>query len=159
MALNKHSEPEIAMNKCTLAWLTGFMLLATTSHAEQKVKVGHYELHYNTFPSTFLAKDIANTYQIVRSKNRGIVSVSVLNTSADSPEAVEAEVSIEANNLLNQNKEIKIFKIVEENQAVYYLGTFALNDQEDVNFSISAKPATDPDVELTVSFAREFFTD
>lgn len=139
--------------------LTCLLLLTTTSQAEQKVKAGHYELHYNTFPSTFLAKEIANTYQIVRSKNRGIVSISVLDTRVSPPTAVEADVDIQANNLLNQNKEIKIFKIVEENEAVYYLGTFALNDQEDVNFSITAEPTGAPDVNLEVSFAREFFTD
>ena len=138
---------------------TCLLMLSHPALAEQKVKAGHYELHYNTFPSTFLAKEIANTYQIVRSKNRGIVSISVLNTQTNPPSAVEADVKIQANNLLNQNKEIKMFKIVEENAAVYYLGTFALNDQEDVNFSITATPATAPDVDLEVSFSREFFTD
>lgn len=147
------------MNKIALALISCMLLYTQTGLAEQKVKAGHYELHYNTFPSTFLAKEIANTYQIVRSKNRGIVSISVLNTKTNPPAAVEAKVEIQANNLLNQNKDIKLFKIVEENEAVYYLGTFALNDQEDVNFNISAKPAGDPDVELVVSFSREFFTD
>ncbi|TDR22452.1 DUF4426 domain-containing protein [Marinicella litoralis] len=136
-----------------------FMLLTTQiSWAEQKVSAGHFELHYNTFPSTFLSKEIANTYQITRSKNRGIVSISVIDKSTDTAKAVEAEVTITAKNLLNQNKEIKFFKIVEANKAVYYLGSFALNDQEDINFSITATP-TNSEVKLSTKFSREFFTD
>ena len=147
------------MKILTTTIMTCLLMFAQTGWAEQKVKAGHYELHYNTFPSTFLAKEIANTYQIVRSKNRGIISVSVLNTRNTPATAVEANVDIQANNLLNQNKEIKLFKIVEENEAVYYLGTFALNNQEDVNFNITAKPIADEDIELNVKFSREFFTD
>lgn len=136
-----------------------FMLLAVqTSWAEQKVSAGNYELHYNTFPSTFLSKEIANTYQITRSKSRGIVSISVIDKSKEPSVAVEAEVKILAKNLLNQEKEIKFFKIVEENMAVYYLGSFAMNNQEDINFTLSATPK-DSDTKLTTQFAREFFTD
>lgn len=135
------------------------MLLAThVSLAEQKVSVEHYELHYNTFPSTFLSKEIANAYQINRSKSRGIISISVIDKSKEPSVAVEADVKIVAKNLLNQVKEIKFFKIVEENMAVYYLGSFALNDQEDINFNITAIP-TNSDIRLTTKFAREFFTD
>lgn len=135
------------------------LLISTTAVvAEQKVTQGDYELHYNTFPSTFLAKEIANTYQITRSKNRGIVSISVLNKSTTPPMAMEAKISISAKNLLNQTKEIKLHKITEENQAVYYLGSFALNNQEDVNFAISAQP-NGSDETLSVQFSREFYTD
>jgi len=136
-----------------------FMLFMThVSWAEQKISVGHYELHYNTFPSTFLSKEIANTYQITRSKSRGILSISVIDKSQEQPIAVESEVKIMAKNLLNQEKEIKFFKIVEGNNAVYYLGTFAMNNQEDINFSLSATPVNS-DIELTTKFSREFFTD
>ncbi|WP_223787844.1 DUF4426 domain-containing protein [Marinicella meishanensis] len=134
------------------------LFMATAVVAEQKVTQGHFELHYNTFPSTFLAKEIANTYQITRSKNRGIVSISVLDKSSNPPLALEAKITISAKNLLNQTKEIKLHKITEENQAVYYLGSFALNNQEDVNFSITAQP-NGSDEKLSVQFSREFYTD
>jgi hypothetical protein len=132
--------------------------LAQNSAAEQKKSQGDFELHYNTFPSTFLSKEVANTHQITRSKNRGIISISVLNTSQTPPKALEADITIVAKNLLNQNKDVKLFKVTEENQAVYYLGTFALNNQEDVNFSISATP-TGSDEVINLKFSREFYTD
>ncbi len=139
--------------------LLGILLLTSQiSFAEQKVTSGQYELHYNTFPSTFLSKEVASANQIQRSKNRGVISISVLDTSQDPSLAVEAEVTISAKNLLNQKKEVKFFKIVEANEAIYYLGTYALNDQEDINFSIEAKPQGSETV-LKVKFNREFFTD
>lgn len=126
--------------------------------AEQVVIQGDHELHYNTFPSTFLSKEIANTYQITRSKNRGILSISVMDKSGESPKAVEADITIQAKNLVHQNKDIKLIKIREQDDAIYYLGTFALNNEENVNFSIEAKP-TGSDTVFLVKFTREFFTD
>ncbi len=146
------------MKKPLYSLLILMLFFTQVSWAEQKVSNGNYELHYNTFPSTFLSKEIANAYQITRSKNRGIVSVSVIDKSNQPSSAIEADVQITAKNLLNQNKEIKFFKIVEENQAVYYLGSFAMNDQEDINFSITATPKNS-DLKLTTKFSREFFTD
>ena len=145
------------MKKAYLILVVYFILLPQITFAEQKVSAGQYELHYNTFPSTFLSTEIANRHQITRSKNRGLISISVIDTSQESPIAVAANIDLKANNILNQNKEIELFKIVEENKAIYYLGSFALNDQEDVNFNITATPI-DTDVKLHVKFSREFFT-
>ncbi len=136
------------------------LLLATshTSQAEQMVIQGDHELHYNTFPSTFLSKEVANAYQITRSKNRGILSISIMDQSGEKPKAVEANITVDAKNLVHQSKDIKLIKIVEQDEAVYYLGTFALNNQENVNFTINAKPAGS-DTVFQVKFTREFFTD
>lgn len=147
-----------AYMKKTITLLVSIFILATSAYAEQKAIKGDYELHYNTFPSTFLSKDIANTYQIIRSKNRGIVSISILKTSETPPKALEAQVEVLAKNLLNQKKDIRLIKITEQNQAVYYLGTFAMNNQEDVNFKITATPKGS-DENIQVTFSREFFTD
>lgn len=138
--------------------LISLLLLSFMTSAEQKATQGDFELHYNTFPSTFLSKEIANTYQITRSKNRGIISLSVLNKSLSPSQAIEADITIVVKNLLNQTKDVKLIKITEGNEAVYYLGTFAMNDQEDVNFEITAKPVGS-DENIRVKFSREFFTD
>ncbi len=142
--------------RITLACLA--LLFSISVLAEQKVSQGDYELHYNTFPSTFLSKEIANAYQIVRSKNRGIISISLLDTSQMPAKAMEGNIEITAKNLLNQTKDVKLIKITEKNQAVYYLGTFALNNQEDVNFSLTAVP-TGSEERISVRFSREFYTD
>ncbi|MCB1581560.1 MAG: DUF4426 domain-containing protein [Marinicella sp.] len=147
------------MKKVLILITTLLLLAAQITYAEQKVTVGKYELHYNTFPSTFLSKEVANANQIQRSKSRGIVSVSILDTETEHNTAVEADVTILAKNLLNQKKDITLFKVVEENKAIYYLGTFALNNQEDINFTIEAVPKGAADTKLQVKFNREFFTD
>ncbi|MCX7544682.1 DUF4426 domain-containing protein [Marinicella gelatinilytica] len=139
--------------------IIGFLMtFSSLLMAEQVVIQGDHELHYNTFPSTFLSKEIANTYQITRSKNRGILSISVMDKSGEEPKAVEADITIEAKNLVHQSKDIKLIKIVEQDEAIYYLGTFALNNEENVNFSIEAKP-TGSNTLFQVKFSREFFTD
>ena len=135
--------------------LTGFTLI---SQAEQVVIQDNHELHYNTFPSTFLSKEIANTYQITRSKNRGILSISVMDKTGDEAKSVEADIKVEAKNLVHQNKDIQLIKIKEQDEAVYYLGTFALNNEENVNFTIEAQPKG-TDTVFLVKFTREFFTD
>jgi len=149
----KHARP---LPNCLM--LISLLSLTFMAAAEQKTTQGDFELHYNTFPSTFLSKEIANTYQITRSKNRGIVSLSVLDKTQSPSIALEAEITIVVKNLLDQNKDVKLIKITEENQAVYYLGTFALNNQEDVHFSINATPKGSEEV-ISVKFAREFYTD
>lgn len=146
------------MKHLPISLFTLLLFFIGSAQAEQKATLGDYELHYNTFPSTFLSKEIATTYQIVRSKNRGIVSISVLNTQTKPPKALEAEVEVLAKNLLNQKKDIRLIKVTEQNEAVYYLGTFAMNNQEDVNFEINATPMGSEDT-ISVKFSREFFTD
>lgn len=142
--------------RCLL--LITLLSMAFIAQAEQKTIQGDFELHYNTFPSTFLSKEIANTYQILRSKNRGIISLSVLDKTQVPPTAMEADIIITAKNLVHQNKDVKLIKITEENQAVYYLGTFALNNQEDVNFNIAATPKGSEET-IKIQFSREFYTD
>jgi len=143
------------LNCLTLISLLSF---AFEAKAEQKITQGEFELHYNTFPATFLSKEIANTYQITRSKNRGIVSLSVLNTTHSPPKALKANISISAKNLLNQNKDIKLIEIIEKDEAVYYLGTFSINNQEDVNFDISVTHKGSEKA-IKLKFSREFYTD
>jgi hypothetical protein len=146
------------MKKITTLITTLLLMSVQICWAEQKASSGNYELHYNTFPSTFLSKEVANANQIQRSKNRGILSISVIDTTQKPTIAVEADVKVDARNLLNQKKEINFFKITEENKAVYYLGTFAMNNQEDINFKITATPKGS-ETTIEVKFNREFFTD
>lgn len=146
------------MVKIRITLVSLALLFSVSVLSEQKVSQGDYELHYNTFPSTFLSKEIANAYQITRSKNRGVISISLLDMSKMPAMAIEGEIEISAKNLLNQTKPVKLIKISEQNQAVYYLGTFALNNQEDVNFSLTAVPAGSEE-RISVKFSREFYTD
>lgn len=146
-----------AVMKFSLLVMLIFAAVWQPTYAEQKVTKGPLELHYNTFPATFLGSKIATNYQIKRSKSRGIVSITVMDTSQTPPKAIEADVSIKAQNILGQEKSVEVKTIKENDGSIYYLGLFRMNNEESINFKVSAK--TIDKNTISHAFTREFFTD
>jgi len=118
---------------------------------------GDYTVHYNAFTSDSLQPSMAKAYGITRSKNRGLVSISILKKSL-SPlgKPVKAKVSAEANNLTGQWKSIPIREI-NDGGAVYYISEFRVAHKEVLTFKITAVPE-DSDQELQVKFQQQFYT-
>jgi len=118
---------------------------------------GDYTVHYNAFTSDSLQPSMAKAYGITRSKNRGLVSISILKKDL-SPlgKPVKAEVSAEANNLTGQWKKIPIREII-DGGAVYYISEFRVAHKEVLTFNITAKPE-DSDKPLNFKFQQEFYT-
>lgn len=143
------------MKKIVLLFLTS-LLISTIGFAEQKVSEGIYEVHYNAFTSTFLPLEVAKAYQIGRSKNRGLLNISVLKNVDGIHVASKARVEIKANNLLGQDKKIDLQEIVESDEAIYYLGKFAISDNEDITFNISVVPEGSKKA-IQFKYAKEFF--
>lgn len=110
------------------------LLFSTTVHAEQKVVVGEYEIHYIVIPTTFLRPEVADQYELPRGKNRALVNVSVL----DGDGAVKAGVSGSSRNLLEQRQVLK-FTEVDEGNAVYYLALITHADEENHRISIQVE--------------------
>ena len=133
------------------------LLISTACLAEQKVSDGIYEVHYNAFTSTFLPLEVAKAYQIGHSKNRGLLNVSVLKNVDGTNMATKAKVNIKARNLLGQDKKVDLQEIVESDEAVYYLGKFAITDNEDITFTISVVPEGS-NKPIQFKYAKEFFT-
>ncbi len=141
--------------------LMAFLLLMTAQSvglAESKISQGDYELHFTTLPSTFLPKEVTTANQIKRSNSRGVLSISVLNTQSQPAKAIAADVKVSAKNLLGQSKDIEIKQIKEGDEAVYYLALYRINNQENVHFTIEAKPQGSKQW-IKHEFTREFFTD
>lgn len=137
--------------------------LALPALAEQSVKTGKYEVHYNTFLSTFLTPEVAKAYQIGRSKNKAVLNVSVLDISGEKPQAVEAQVYMRIRNAYGQEKDVTPRKVVEpgdtpDTRAIYYLTTFKVSNREQVNFHIQVKPAGE-ERPIDIKFSKEFFTE
>ena len=101
-------------------------LTTASSHAEQKVTSGAYEIHYIVIPTTFLRPAIASQYNIPRGKNRALVNVSVL-TKDGNP--VKAVLTGRTKNLLEQGQTLS-FSLVEEGPAIYYLAVLNHADEE-----------------------------
>lgn len=117
--------------------------------------IGDHVVHFSAMSTDQLTPEVARAFNIVRSKNRAMLTVSVLSKSDQ--KAVAATVSVDAVNLTGQLKNISMRKI-EEGEAIYYVGEVAVANRETLVFDISVMPdGTGRASELR--FKREFFTD
>lgn len=100
--------------------------------AEQSVELAGYEVHYSVIRSTFLQPQVAERHDIVRAKNRAVITISALHDdSKPPPDRITGTVT----NLLSQQTPLE-FKLVEEGSARYYLATFLFTSEEPLTFKV-----------------------
>ncbi|MFJ4194658.1 DUF4426 domain-containing protein [Pseudomonas sp. NPDC089534] len=116
---------------------------------ERKEVFGDVTVHYNTFNSTYLTPDIAKAAELVRSKNQGVINVSVI--KADKP--VIAQVSGTVKDLTSQSVPLK-FRQITEQGAIYYIAQFPVEQQETRTFEIKVQTGDKVD---TINFNQELF--
>ena len=119
---------------------------------------GDYTIYYSAFTSDTLQPAVAKTYGITRSKNLGLLSVSVVKKSL-SPlgTPVKAQVKGEATNLTGQMKNVDI-REVEDSGAVYYLSEIYVSHKEVLDFTLYVKPEGESSP-FVVKFRQQFYTD
>jgi hypothetical protein len=117
--------------------------------------IGDHVVHFSAQSTDQLSPDVARAYSIVRSKNRAMLNVSVLNEADNS--AVSANVTVKTVNLTGQLKSVTMRKIT-EGQAIYYIGEVAIANRETLIFDISVTP-DGLDRSSDLRFKRQFFTD
>lgn len=143
--------------------ITAFALLlvSTTISAQQAEDIGNYRVHYNALNTNVLPPDVASAYGIQRSGSRAMLNIAVLR-KADSADSMDtpahAKVSARAINLTGQGREIELQEIEDDN-AVYYIGTFRIHDEETLTFTISVQPEGSKQPPREFSFQQQFFTD
>lgn len=141
--------------------LLAFALAALPAHAaenRQFTEIDGYVIHYNAVSTADVPPAVAKAYDIVRSRARGLLNISVLRKTEGAigtPEPVRARVSVEAKNLTGQLKPFKVREITEDG-AIYYLGDFSVNDGETVVFDIRVTPEGS-DRTHEIRFKRQFF--
>ena len=119
------------------------------------VDIGDHIVHFSAMSTDQLTPEVARAFNIVRSKNRAMLNVSVLRKSDQ--KAVTATITVNTVNLTGQLKNISMRK-AEEGEAIYYIGEVAVANRETLVFDISITPdGVDRASELR--FKREFFTD
>lgn len=117
--------------------------------------IGNHVVHFSAQTTDQLPPEVARAYNIVRSKNRAMLNVSVLQKPGNTP--VSADVTVKTVNLTGQLKNITMRK-VEEGDAIYYIGESAVANRETLVFDITVKPeGSEKTSELR--FKREFYTD
>lgn len=117
--------------------------------------IGDHVVHFSAQSTDQLPPEVARAYNIVRSKNRAMLNVSVLREADNAP--VAADVTVKTVNLTGQLKTITMRQI-DEQEAIYYIGEVAVANRETLIFDISVMPEG-VDTTTDVRFKRQFFTD
>ena len=120
--------------------------------------IGDHTVHFSAQTTDQLPPEVARTYNIVRSKNRAMLNVSVIRDADGVP--VTADVSVKTVNLTGQLKNISMREVKEPGDivAIYYIGDTTVANRETLVFDIDVKPDGVEEVSR-VRFKREFYTD
>ncbi|MCB1762563.1 MAG: DUF4426 domain-containing protein [Gammaproteobacteria bacterium] len=126
--------------------------------AENSTRQSGYTIHHNAFATAILTPEIASSYQIVRSKYRGMLNVSVIKDREGAiGTPVSAQVNARATNLAGQIRDIPLREIREES-AIYYIGEFPIVDNETLRFSLEVLPAGE-EKRIHATLQQQFFID
>jgi len=123
--------------------------------------IGDYTVHFSAQSTDQLPPQIASAYNIVRSKNRAMLTVSIIRMSDNL--SVHADVSVKTVNMTEQLKNVTL-RLIEEpgtdgaRGAIYYVGVTPVANREMLKFDISVTPES-ADKESRVRFIRQFYTD
>ena len=124
--------------------------------AEETSKdIGEHVVHFSAQSTDQVSADIARAYDIVRSKNRAMLIVSVVGKS--SGETVPAAIDVRATNLTGQLKNVAIRR-VDDQEAIYYIGETPVANRETLIFDLDITPEGMPS-SSAVRFKRQFYTD
>lgn len=131
------------------ACLSAGAMAADVIKGERKETFGDVTVHYNTFNSTFLQPDIAKAAELIRSKNQGVINVSV--TKDGKPQI--ASVTGTVKDLTSNSVALK-FRQVTEQGAIYYIAQYPVPQQETRTFEIKVQNG---DKINTINFNQELF--
>ena len=138
-----------------IAYLLTIIPLAALADSPQTI--GDYTIHYSAFNTDVLQPNVAENYHIVRSKNRGMLTISVFkNDLLPAGKAVHAAVTVSASNLSGQLRNFDVREVV-EGSAIYYISEFHVAHEEILDFTLEIVPEgeTEP---LIAKFRQKFYT-
>ncbi len=115
-------------------------LLGTTSaNAEQFVRVGNYDIHYNAISTVFLTPEVAQAHNVQRSANRGLVNISVRERLDDgSTRPVSASIQGHVSGLTGSQEPLS-FRTVHDGDATYYLAPFTMRHDQAMRFELDVR--------------------
>ncbi|MBV6827021.1 DUF4426 domain-containing protein [Pseudomonas sp. PD9R] len=131
------------------ACLSVTAMAADAIKSERQETFGDVTVHYNTFNSTYLTPDIAKSAELIRSKNQGVINISVLKDG----KPLMAQVKGTVKDLTSQSVPLN-FKQVTEQGAIYYIAQYPVPQQETRTFEIKVQTG---DKINTINFNQELF--
>ena len=122
------------------------------------VDIGDWVVHFNAQNTDQIPPEAASAYNIVRSKNRAMLTVSIIR-EADG-RSVPGDVTVKTVNLTGQLKNVTMRRVDEPGDppAIYYIGVTSIANRETLVFDLSIRPEGASETS-DVRFKREFFTD
>ncbi|MDO7895818.1 DUF4426 domain-containing protein [Pseudomonas citrulli] len=132
------------------ACLSAGVMATDVIKAERKEAFGDVTVHYNTFNSTFLTPDIAKAAELVRSKNQGVINVSVIKDG----KPLMAQVSGTIKDLTGKTVPLAFRQVIEQQSAIYYIAQYPVEQQETRTFEIKVQTG---DKINTLNFNQELF--
>jgi hypothetical protein len=132
--------------------------VAGLAQAATSQTFGEYTVYYNAFTTNSLQPAVAEQYKIVRSKNRGMLTVSVIKSNL-SPvgKPVRAKIKAAASNLTGQLRSLDL-REVNDAGSIYYVSEFNIAHEEVYDFTLEILPEGTSQAQ-TVKFRQQFFTD
>ncbi|HYN79364.1 MAG TPA: DUF4426 domain-containing protein [Lamprocystis sp. (in: g-proteobacteria)] len=139
-------------------WLLAAGLATSLSAlADTSTSADGFVVHHNAFTADTLSPAIAQSYGIQRSKARGVLNVSVIKEKAGTTGTpTMARVEVQAASLTGQKQRVPM-REVREQEAVYYLGEFPVQDQETLKFMIEVTPEGATKA-IKAETSQQFFT-
>lgn len=118
---------------------------------------GDYTVHYNVFHSTDIPAKVAESYKLVRGKDRALLNVSLTKTeNGQTSLGLPAKVTGKTRNLMQQQQALTFIEI-KEGDATYYLAPFVFNNEEVLHFDIGVIQGDNKPMALT--FNRTLYTE
>lgn len=139
-----------------LIGLSFSLLFWGTAGAEQYVDTGDYVIHYSALSTEAVAPQVARAYGITRSKNRAMLNITVMKKGEETNVPVEADVAATATNLSGQLRTLDM-RLIDEQDARYYVGFVRVSNEETLNFTVQVTPAGS-DEQFEISFGQTFYT-
>ncbi|MEN9847292.1 MAG: hypothetical protein RL368_32 [Pseudomonadota bacterium] len=135
------------------------LFLSLPSYAGQFETFGNYVIHYNAVNTEILLPEIARANQIVRSKNRALLNISIRKSGDDKKlgdKAVPGTVTATVTNLNGQLGVIDM-QTIQEQDAIYYIGVFNINNEDTLDFAVKVTPENQGKAH-EFKFRQQFFT-
>ena len=126
-------------------------VMSQADNTPREETFGDYTVHYNAFNSTFLQPEVAKRYNIERAPREKLINISILKNG----KPVKAEVKVETSNLMAQKTDRKTQQI-NDGDAVYYIASFSIVNDELLHFTIKVTPE-DSKQSNTITFSQKFY--
>lgn len=117
---------------------------------------GDYVVHFVAISTDQLTPEVAKAYNIVRSRNRALLNVSILKkaegtTGQPVPGSVAALVANDTGQMKDAN-----LREIREGDAIYYIADFAVSNAETLIFTVDVTPINETS-RFSVRFTRTFY--